>query len=203
MVIIIGVLHQSDNLDFENLSHSLYDVWSKYGRSTNNCLSQSQLELVCEQVGLHARVARKVAEEVFQKLGLCTTPIDADDTVAADTENVARVSFGDFIALIQSDNDMQCDNNSSSSMPMQCADDALMLMATPSALLLSTFTSTTSTTTTRPVAPSNIVMMDVGGGGEDGEFVSCGTDSGLNTSKDSSGDASMLTTVGQAGLCGC
>lgn len=81
------------NLDFENLSRSLYDVWLNCGRANDNHLSRAQLEHVCEQVGLHARIARKVAEEVFEKLGLGA---DGDDQ---------RVSFADFIALIQGDGD--------------------------------------------------------------------------------------------------
>lgn len=179
-------------MDFENLSHSLYDVWSHCGRTTNNYLSQAQLELVCEQVGLHARIARKVAEEVFEKLGLNHTADSQADAVAA------RVSFADFIALIQSDS---ADN---SSAPMQLGGGDVA--TTPSALLLSTFTATVAaapgTTAAAATTAAGAATTPRSDGAEDGEFVSCGTaDSGLNTSKDSSGSASLLT-VGQAGLCG-
>lgn len=83
---------RAGNLDFDNLSHSLYDVWREYGIDSENYLNQSQLEKVCERVGLHPKIAFKVADEVFEKLGL--------------NPKNHLISFNEFIALIQSDTDV-------------------------------------------------------------------------------------------------
>ncbi|XP_037048251.1 ninein isoform X4 [Bradysia coprophila] len=77
------------NLDFENLSQMLFNVWSDFGQSTDNYLNQTQLEIVCERVGLQ-KVGKKVAGEVFEKLGL-------------DPNN--RIGYHEFIALLHSDSD--------------------------------------------------------------------------------------------------
>lgn len=77
------------NLDFENLSQMLFSVWNDFGQSTDNYLNQTQLEIVCERVGLQ-KVGKKVAGEVFEKLGLSP-------------DN--RIGYHEFIALLHSDSD--------------------------------------------------------------------------------------------------
>lgn len=78
------------NLDFENLSQMLFNVWNDFGRDTDNYLNQTQLEIVCERVGLQ-KVGKKVAGEVFEKLGL-------------NPNN--RIGYNEFIALLHSDSDV-------------------------------------------------------------------------------------------------
>ncbi|KAJ6648175.1 Ninein-like protein [Pseudolycoriella hygida] len=78
------------NLDLENLSQMLFNVWSDFGQGTNNYLNQSQLEIVCERAGLQ-KVGKKVAGEVFEKLGL-------------NPNN--RIGYNEFIALLHSDSDV-------------------------------------------------------------------------------------------------
>lgn len=77
------------NLDFENLSHSLHEVWTDYGQGTDSYLYRADLVQVCERVGLSVKIAAKVADEVFEKLEL--------------DPHTHRISFGEFISLIQSD----------------------------------------------------------------------------------------------------
>ncbi len=81
------------NLDFENLSQMLFNVWSDFGQDTDNYLNQTQLEIVCERVGLQ-KVGKKVAGEVFEKLGL-------------NPNN--RIGYNEFIALLHSDSDVYND----------------------------------------------------------------------------------------------
>lgn len=78
------------NLDFENLSQMLFNIWSDFGQDTDNYLNQTQLEIVCERVGLQ-KVGKKVAGEVFEKLGL-------------NPNN--RIGYNEFIALLHSDSDV-------------------------------------------------------------------------------------------------
>lgn len=68
----------------------LFNIWSDFGRDTDNCLNQTQLEIVCERVGLQ-KVGKKVAGEVFEKLGL-------------NPNN--RIGYNEFIALLHSDSDV-------------------------------------------------------------------------------------------------
>lgn len=79
------------NLDFENLSQMLFNIWSDFGHDTDNYLNQTQLEIVCERVGLQ-KVGKKVAGEVFEKLGLSPNN---------------RIGYNEFIALLHSDTDVQ------------------------------------------------------------------------------------------------
>lgn len=67
----------------------LFNVWNDFGQDTDNYLNQNQLEVVCERVGLR-KVGKKVAGEVFEKLGLNPTN---------------RIGYNEFIALLHSDSD--------------------------------------------------------------------------------------------------
>lgn len=72
------------------MSQLLFNVWSDFGQDTDNYLNRIQLEIVCERVGLQ-KVGKKVAGEVFEKLGL-----KAD----------SRIGYNEFIALLHSDSDV-------------------------------------------------------------------------------------------------
>lgn len=90
------------NLDFENLSNSLYDEWNKcdrinagsYGGSHDTQSTQKnrfELESIFVRVGLQAPIAAKVADEVYEKLGLRSNQ---------------SISFNEFLSLIQCDSDL-------------------------------------------------------------------------------------------------
>lgn len=176
-------------MDFDNLSHSLYDVWLDYGRHTSNYLNRQQLVEVCEKVGLHGRIAVKVADEVFEKLGLIDNGRDDDDSdVDVNVLSRSRVSFAGFIALLQSDtNDAAANGNDGNN-------------------------ATTSTSTMLPLSGTTLLSSpsDDDGASGAGDFIgSGGADSGLNTSKDSTDSNGGLSIadgrellVGLAGLCG-
>ncbi|XP_065075750.1 ninein homolog isoform X2 [Ochlerotatus camptorhynchus] len=77
---------------FMKLSENLRDIWnSLVGSGHGDLLNQSQLEIVCERVGLQKLPAKLAAREVFAKLSL--QPIEG-------------ISFDDFISLLQSDSDI-------------------------------------------------------------------------------------------------
>ncbi|XP_037903947.1 blastoderm-specific protein 25D isoform X2 [Hermetia illucens] len=79
-----------ESLDFENLSHTLFEIWTKYCNELGtDLLNRNELATVCERVGLN-KVADKVAEEVFEKLNFGPNE---------------KISFDEFIGLIQSDAD--------------------------------------------------------------------------------------------------
>lgn len=88
------------NLDFENLSNSLYDEWNKcdriqsYGDShdtQSNRKNRFELESIFVRVGLQAPIAAKVADEVYEKLGLHSNQ---------------SISFNEFLSLMQCDTDL-------------------------------------------------------------------------------------------------
>ncbi|XP_062548907.1 blastoderm-specific protein 25D isoform X2 [Armigeres subalbatus] len=77
---------------FMKLSENLRDIWdSLVGSGHGDLLNQSQLEVVCERVGLQKLPAKLAAREVFAKLSL--QPIEG-------------ISFDDFLSLLQSDSDI-------------------------------------------------------------------------------------------------
>lgn len=77
---------------FMKLSENLREIWdSLVGNGHGDLLNQSQLEVVCERVGLQKLPARLAAQEVFIKLSL--QPIEG-------------ISFDEFISLLQSDSDI-------------------------------------------------------------------------------------------------
>ncbi|XP_058453361.1 blastoderm-specific protein 25D isoform X2 [Malaya genurostris] len=77
---------------FLKLSENLRDIWdSLVGDGHGALLNQSQLEIVCERVGLQKLPAKLAAKEVFSKL--CLQPIEG-------------ISFNEFISLLQSDSDI-------------------------------------------------------------------------------------------------
>lgn len=59
---------------------------------TNKTLTRCELEIVCERVGLKSAIARKFAEEVFDKLGL---------------QMNSTISFNSLITLIQQDQSIE------------------------------------------------------------------------------------------------
>lgn len=93
------------NLDFENLSLSLYKAWNRISDDADDDVgdggvalatastapprhNQSELEAILVRVGVQDHIAGKVADEVFEKLGR--------------TRDEA-ITFDDFVSLIQSD----------------------------------------------------------------------------------------------------
>lgn len=77
---------------FMKLSENLREIWdSLVGNGHGDLLNQSQLEIVCERVGLQKLPARLAAQEVFVKLSL--QPIEG-------------ISFDEFISLLQSNSDI-------------------------------------------------------------------------------------------------
>ncbi|XP_055375665.1 blastoderm-specific protein 25D isoform X1 [Condylostylus longicornis] len=77
------------NIDFENLSHTINEIWLSYtneSNNDNNFIKRDQLESLCERIGLFHKVAGKMADEVFDKLNL--------------NPKVDRISFDDFIGLL-------------------------------------------------------------------------------------------------------
>lgn len=97
-----GWCARTGNLDFENLSNSLYDEWNKCDRINTGSYSGShetqsnqknrlELESVFVRVGLQAPIAAKVADEVYEKLGLRSNQ---------------SISFNEFLTLIQCDTDL-------------------------------------------------------------------------------------------------
>ncbi|XP_058826455.1 ninein isoform X2 [Topomyia yanbarensis] len=77
---------------FLRLSENLRDIWdSLVGGGHGALLNQSQLEVVCERVGLQKLPAKLAAQEVFSKLSL---------------QSIEGISFEEFIALLQSDTDI-------------------------------------------------------------------------------------------------
>lgn len=97
------------NLDFENLSHSLHEVWTDFGQGSDSYLYRADLVKVCERVGLSVKIAAKVADEVFEKLEL--------------DPHTHRISFGEFISLIQSDTTDVLGVGTSSSPGIHCLTD--------------------------------------------------------------------------------
>lgn len=93
------------NLDFENLSNSLFHEWNNFQnvaitddtKATNTMNLQTlhrnriELETIFTRVGLQMTVACKLADEVYEKLGLT-----ADQTI----------SFNDFLSLIHCNSDL-------------------------------------------------------------------------------------------------
>ncbi|XP_055856016.1 blastoderm-specific protein 25D isoform X2 [Episyrphus balteatus] len=75
------------NLDFENLTNKILDIWKEYGSEIGTYyFTCDQLQIVCERVGLVSTIAEKVAEEVFEKLNkIKTEPV---------------ITFSEFISLI-------------------------------------------------------------------------------------------------------
>lgn len=67
----------------------MHEVWTDFGQGTDSYLFRADLVKVCERVGLSVKIAAKVADEVFEKLEL--------------DPYTHRISFGEFISLIQSD----------------------------------------------------------------------------------------------------
>lgn len=98
-------MRSSDNLDFENLSNSLFHEWNNFetsaitddtkantnsGQSTTSTATTShrnriELETIFVRVGLQMAAANRLADEVYNKLGL-----SADQNIC----------FTDFISLI-------------------------------------------------------------------------------------------------------
>lgn len=77
---------------FMKLSENLRDIWNSLVVSGHgDLLNQSQLEVVCERVGLQKLPAQLAAHEVFAKLSL--QPIEG-------------IGFDEFISLLQSDSDI-------------------------------------------------------------------------------------------------
>lgn len=74
-----------------SLSQNLRAVWDSFDASRKDIINFSQLEIVCEKVGLHKIAAKLAAEEVFEKLAI---------------EKNDGISFNDFMNLLQSDSDM-------------------------------------------------------------------------------------------------
>lgn len=108
-VLSIFFLLFAGNLDFENLSHSLHEVWTDFGQGSDSYLFQADLVKVCERVGLSVKIAAKVADEVFEKLDL--------------DPHTHRISFGEFISLIQSDTTDVLGVGTSSSAGIHCLAD--------------------------------------------------------------------------------
>ncbi|XP_055916112.1 blastoderm-specific protein 25D isoform X2 [Eupeodes corollae] len=78
------------NLDFENLTNKILDIWKEYGSEIGTYyFTCGQLQIVCERVGLVSTVAKKVAEEVFKKHNKHNK-----------TEAVPVIAFSEFISLI-------------------------------------------------------------------------------------------------------
>lgn len=90
----------TDNLDFENLSNSLFQEWNNFDNSnaktddtkateSHKCQTSHrnriELETIFQRVGLQMNVACRLADEVYNKLGL-----NADQTIG----------FTDFLTLI-------------------------------------------------------------------------------------------------------
>uniref|UniRef100_A0A182JW17 EF-hand domain-containing protein n=1 Tax=Anopheles christyi TaxID=43041 RepID=A0A182JW17_9DIPT len=80
---------------FMNLSENLREIWNTLlldsDRRYGDLLNQTQLEEVCERVGLQKVPARLAAQEVFNKLSL--QPIEG-------------IGFEEFIALLESNTDL-------------------------------------------------------------------------------------------------
>lgn len=92
-----------DNLDFENLSNSLFHEWNQFDnnaiqtddtKATNAASHRSRIELetIFVRVGLNMTVASRLADEVYTKLGL-----SADQ----------MISFSDFLSMIQCHSDSE------------------------------------------------------------------------------------------------
>lgn len=94
-----------DNLDFEHLSNSLFHEWNRFDSNAitddtkaTNAQSQStthrnriELETIFIRVGLQVNVACRLADEVYNKLGLSAHQ---------------SISFTDFLSLIHSHSDL-------------------------------------------------------------------------------------------------
>lgn len=79
-------------INFMKLSENLRDIWDTLvGSGHGDLLNQSQLEVVCERVGLQKLPAKLAAREVFAKLSL---------------QSIEGISYDDFISLLQSDSDI-------------------------------------------------------------------------------------------------
>lgn len=74
-----------------SLSQNLRAVWDSFETDRKDVINFSQLEIVCEKVGLHKIAAKLAAEEVFEKLAIGKSD---------------GISFNDFMNLLQSDSDM-------------------------------------------------------------------------------------------------
>lgn len=117
----------SGNLDFENLSNSLFEEWNSFeppqtldtDSQTNLQRNRIELEAIFVRVGLHTSIASKVADEVYEKLGRRT-----DQTI----------SFNDFLSLIQCDTELmrqphapnKVNNDDEYTTPLNIIDDSMM-----------------------------------------------------------------------------
>ncbi|KFB39747.1 AGAP007888-PA-like protein [Anopheles sinensis] len=108
---------------FMNLSENLRDIWDSLlvdcdpGRRHGDLLNQSQLQQVCERVGLQKTPARLAAQEVFSKLSL--QPIEG-------------ISFTEFIALLESNTDLLPMGNENSEQQLGDCDDSGTLLSSAS-----------------------------------------------------------------------
>lgn len=90
------------NLDVENLSQNLYDIWirlcAELHANSNELRGTVELEQVFSRAGISMRVAEPLSEEIFEKLRL-----DPEES---------SINFQQFIGLIQTeDNVMYFANN--------------------------------------------------------------------------------------------
>lgn len=77
----------------ENFSN-LREIWNAFG---SDALTLSQLEVVCQNLGLQGLDAKQAAREAFDKLALATD---------------AQIAYGDFLKLIRSDSKVLSRENS-------------------------------------------------------------------------------------------
>ncbi|XP_058126643.1 blastoderm-specific protein 25D [Anopheles ziemanni] len=108
---------------FMNLSENLRDIWDSLlvdcdpGRRHGDLLNQSQLQQVCERVGLQKTPARLAAQEVFSKLSL--QPIEG-------------ISFTEFIALLESNTDLLPMGHENRELQLGDCDDSGTLLSSAS-----------------------------------------------------------------------
>lgn len=117
-------------LDFENLSNGLFQEWNNSERNANTDDTKAthsthrnriELEQIFLRVGLQTNVASRIADEVYNKLGL-----SADQCI----------SFTDFLSLIQSDV-VKATNKSADEYTISPLNDHMIFdMHAPSGLLL-------------------------------------------------------------------
>uniref|UniRef100_A0A182PMC5 EF-hand domain-containing protein n=1 Tax=Anopheles epiroticus TaxID=199890 RepID=A0A182PMC5_9DIPT len=130
-------LHMDDEridqkIYFMNLSENLREIWDSLlldsDRRHGDMLNQSQLEEVCERVGLQKVPARLAAQEVFNKLSL--QPIEG-------------IGFEEFIALLESNTDLlpmietkeqllgDCGSGSTAASSVVTAEESAFTLAMP------------------------------------------------------------------------
>ena len=78
-------------IHFMKLSEKLKEIWDNLSVDSEGYLNQSQLEVVCEKVGLNKIPAALAAHEVFVKLSLKSND---------------GICFDEFISLLHSDSDI-------------------------------------------------------------------------------------------------